>query len=64
MGHGVFWATQYHPEYDALAASPGRKDLRWQLGVDDEVLDPTIRRAEFVNCLRDRVLGAAGTRDR
>lgn len=83
---GVFWATQYHPEYDLnemaclmvareekltrlgffqghrdfaphierikeLAANPDRKDLRWQLAVDDEVLDPAIRQAEFVNWL-------------
>lgn len=68
--NGVYWATQYHPEYElremarliaargenlikegfftdgasvesmvarleALAADPGRKDLRWQLALDD-----------------------------
>ncbi len=81
---GVFWATQYHPEYDlhemarlivarehklvpagffvdgadlaayvdrleALAAEPHRKDLRWQLAIDDDVLDRSVRQQEVAN---------------
>ena len=81
---GVFWSTQYHPEYNLremacliiaradklieigyyqnqkdldvmvdrmkeLADQPGRKDLRWQLVIDDDVLDPKIRQCEFSN---------------
>jgi len=89
--NGVFWAVQYHPEYDlhelarlivareekltslgyfrdsadvetyvtrceALFADPARKDLRWQLKIDDDVLDDTIRQCEFKNWLRHQVL--------
>ena len=81
---GVFWATQYHPEYDlhemarlmvarepklvpegffadgqdlaahvdrleALAAHPDRKHLRWQLAIDDDILDRRVRQAEVAN---------------
>ena len=35
----------------ALSAEPERKDLRWQLGIDDDVLDPAVRQAEFRNWL-------------
>lgn len=86
-GAGVFWATQYHPEYDlhemarlivarehklipggfyrdredlqkhvdqmeALAREPHRKDLRWQLAIDDDVLDVDQRQVEFGSWLR------------
>ncbi len=93
--NGVFWATQYHPEYDlhemarlivarekklvkagffrghddltdyvdrleALSAEPNRKDLRWQLAIDDDVLSDEIRQCEFVNWLNKLVLPTAG----
>ena len=93
--NGVFWATQYHPEYDlhemarlivarekklvaagffhghddltdyvdrmeALSADPSRKDLRWQLAIDDDVLSDEIRQCEFVNWLTKLVLPTAG----
>jgi len=83
---GVFWATQYHPEYDlsemarliaaradalvregffadpaaaqdmvgrleALARDPGRKDLRWGLAIDDNLLDEHLRACELRNWL-------------
>ncbi len=92
---GVFWATQYHPEYtlhemarlmvareeklikagffrtprdlmtlvddmEALAAEPERKDLRWRLAIDDDVLSDPIRQCEFANWLFDLVLPNAG----
>ncbi len=88
---GVFWALQYHPEYDlhemarlivarepklvpegffrdgtelaayvekleALAAEPGRKDLRWQLAIGDGVLDQDLRQREVRNWLEHLVL--------
>lgn len=91
---GVFWATQYLPEYDlgdmarllralsdtlvdgglfrteddlsahadrleALSANPGRIDLRWQLGLDEDVLDEGFRHLEFTNWLQTCVAGAA-----
>lgn len=89
--NGVFWATQYHPEYDLhemaslmtareekltnigyfsghedfvtyvnllkeLFAQPDRKDLRWQLAVDDDVLDENIKRCEFKNWIDKQVV--------
>lgn len=32
-----------------LNREPDRKDLRWQLAIDDDVLDDTIRQCEFAN---------------
>ncbi len=84
--NGVFWATQYHPEYDlsemarliaaraealvregffadrtiaqdmvsrleALARDPGRRDLRWALAIDDDLLDERLRSCELRNWL-------------
>lgn len=39
----------------ALAAQPDRKDLRWQLTIDDDVLDASVRQREFINWI-DNVL--------
>jgi len=45
---------------EALAAEPDRKDLRWQLAIDDDVLSDSIRQCEFVNWLHKLVLPTAG----
>ncbi len=93
-GRGVFWATQYHPEYDlhemarlivarapklvpegffasrdelsayvekleAVHRDPGRKDLRWQLDIDEDVLSRTVRQTEFRNWIEKIVLPRA-----
>ncbi len=90
-GKGVFWATQYHPEYDlhemarliqaragkllreqffqsaedlagyvdnleTLNNDPGRKDLRWRLDIDDDVLAAGVRQREFRNWIQHVVL--------
>jgi GMP synthase (glutamine-hydrolysing) len=39
-----------------LAKEPDREDLRWQLAIDDDVLDDTIRQCEFVNWINKQVL--------
>lgn len=47
----------------ALHADPvGRRDLRWQLGADDDVLDEAIRLREIANWIKHRVLPAMGRR--
>jgi GMP synthase (glutamine-hydrolysing) len=91
---GVFWATQYHPEYDlhemarlitarepklvpegffrdhadlaqyvdkleTLHQNPDRKDLRWQLDIDDDVLSGAVRQVEFRNWIQKLVLPRA-----
>ena len=88
---GMFWGTQYHPEYDlhemgrlitararnllneqffrdpedlarfvdkleALDREPDRKDLRWQLDVDDNVVSVDLRQLEFRNWIHKVVL--------
>jgi GMP synthase (glutamine-hydrolysing) len=92
--NGIFWATQYHPEYtvhevarlilareekltrmgyfknhedmvnyveqcEKIAADPSRKDLRWQYGIDDDLLSDSIRECEFVNWLNKLVIPLA-----
>jgi hypothetical protein len=39
-----------------LAQSPDRKDLRWQLSFDDDVLDENINQCEFKNFITKLVL--------
>ena len=45
---------------EALAEEPNRKDLCWQLAIDDDVLSDSIRQCEFVNWLNKLVLPTAG----
>jgi GMP synthase (glutamine-hydrolysing) len=45
---------------EALAAEPDRKDLRWQLAIDDDILSDRIRQCEFVNWLDKLVFPIAG----
>jgi GMP synthase (glutamine-hydrolysing) len=47
--------VQYVDRLEALAADPERKDLRWQLGIDDDILRDDIRQCEFINWLRGQV---------
>lgn len=43
-------------QMEQLFEDPSRKDLRWQLGIDEDVLDDGIRQCEFVNWLNKLVL--------
>lgn len=45
---------------EALYKEPDRKDLRWQLAIDDDLLSDSIRQCEFVNWLNKLVLPTAG----
>jgi GMP synthase (glutamine-hydrolysing) len=91
--NGIFWGTQYHPEYDLhemarlilarearllkqglfqdhedmlayverlekVHADPGLKYVRWQLKIDDDLLDDAIREREFNNWLTHLVKSA------
>lgn len=42
----------YAAKLEALDAAPGRRDLAWQFGLDDEVLDPQRRTREISNFFR------------
>ncbi|MDX9972906.1 MAG: type 1 glutamine amidotransferase [FCB group bacterium] len=57
LGHDDL--AEYVDRLEALAADPTRTDLRWQLGIDDTVLDPAIRQREFKNWLDKLVLPRA-----
>ena len=46
----------------ALAKDPNRKDLRFQLGIDDDILDPGIRECEFGNWINRLVIPTAARR--
>jgi GMP synthase (glutamine-hydrolysing) len=47
---------------ETLHENPDRKDLRWQLAVDDDIIDPAIRQCEVKNWLERLVVPAAGHR--
>ncbi len=88
---GVFWATQYHPEYnlyevarliiareekltcegyfknhadlieyveqlETIYKDSSRKDLRWKLVIDGDLLSDDVRELEFANWLKKRVI--------
>jgi len=48
----------------ALAKDPSRKDLRFQLGIDNDLLDPGIRECEFHNWINNLVIPEAKRRRR
>lgn len=51
---------QYVDKLEALHAQPDSKSLRWQLGIDDTILDASVRQREFINWLDKLVLPTAG----
>lgn len=52
----------YVERLEALHAEPGRTDLRWQLGIGEDVLQDGIRQREFINWLDYLVLPRVGLR--
>lgn len=89
--NGIFWAPQYHPEYnlyvvarliiareekltgegyfrnhddlieyvtnlETIYKDNSRKDLRWKLAIDDDLLSDDIRELEFANWLNKLVI--------
>jgi GMP synthase (glutamine-hydrolysing) len=49
---------------DALAEEPDRRDIAWRLGLDDQVTDPNLRRAELRNFIDRLVLPTVSQRGR
>jgi GMP synthase (glutamine-hydrolysing) len=49
----------YVEKLEALNRDPNRKDLRWQLNIDDDVLSDEVRQLEFRNWLNKVVLPRA-----
>lgn len=47
---------QYVNSMEELHIEPGRKDLRWQLGIDDDVLSARVRQCEFINWINELIL--------
>jgi GMP synthase (glutamine-hydrolysing) len=56
--------AKYIGDLVALDAEPGRRDLAWRLGIAPSVLDPTVRRTELINWLKEQVLPTASARSR
>jgi GMP synthase (glutamine-hydrolysing) len=54
--------VEYVEKLEALAGDPGRKDLRWQLDIDDDVLSDQVRQIEFRNWINKLVLPLAAGR--
>lgn len=52
----------YVEKLETLHREPGRKDLRWQLDIDDDVLSADIRQVEFRNWIQKIVLPRAAAR--
>jgi len=50
----------YVDRLEALHDDPARTDLRWQLGIDDHVIQDEMRQREFINWLNALVLPKAG----
>ena len=49
----------YVAKLEALHRDPNRKDLRWQLDIDDDVLSGEVRHLEFRNWINKVVLPRA-----
>ncbi|HAK45164.1 MAG TPA: glutamine amidotransferase, partial [Spirochaeta sp.] len=53
IDHGFFKdhddTAAYVDKMEELYRNPDRTDLSWQLGVDEDIIDDTIRQAEFRN---------------
>jgi len=52
--------VQHVDRLETLAGEHDRKDLRWQLGIDDTILQTPVRQREFINWLDRLVLPTAG----
>ena len=48
--------VDYVERLEAIAADHSRKDLRWQLAIDDDLLKDEIRQLEFVNWLNKQAI--------
>ena len=48
--------VQYVEKLETLHQNPNRKDLRWQLDIDDDVLSDQVRQVEFRNWINKVVL--------
>ena len=60
MKHGFFKnhddVVKYVKQFDKIFENPTRKDLRWQLAIDDDLLEDSIRQKEFDNWLKKVVI--------
>jgi GMP synthase (glutamine-hydrolysing) len=54
--HGSHDFSDYVKKLDELYCAPDKKNLRWQLAIDDDVLDDDIRQCEFKNWINNLVL--------
>ncbi len=57
-------AEDYAGLIEALDRDPGRRDLAWQLGLDQQVTDPALRQAELRNFVEHLVRPTRNRRGR
>ncbi len=57
-------AASYVADLNALHVEPGRRDLAWRHGLDDEVLDPERRTGEIRRFVAERVRPTKSARGR
>lgn len=48
--------VEYVQKLETIASDPTRKDLRWRLAIDDDLLKDDIRQLEFVNWLQNQAI--------
>ena len=53
---GAEQARDFVERLEALYREPDRKDLRWSLAIDDDVLSDKVRHCEFVNWVEHQVM--------
>ena len=47
----------YVEKFEAVHADPTLKHVRWQLKIDDGIVEDDIRECEFINWIHSAVLG-------
>jgi len=66
--HGFFRNVEevkaWIERWELFFQNPERKDLRWQLGIDDDILSDSIRRREFINWINSLVVPYAKNKKR
>ncbi|MGH6718380.1 MAG: type 1 glutamine amidotransferase, partial [Alphaproteobacteria bacterium] len=53
-------AEEHVERLEALHQDPSRFDLAWALGIDDDVMNPTVRELEVANWVAHQVLPRLG----
>ncbi len=64
LAHDAEAVEDYARRIEALDREPARRDLAWQLGLDGQVTDPSLRQAELRNFIEHLVMPEMAARGR